>query len=74
MSGGRWLKGSLSDQEKKLFKAWIEIRPKEESILILKKQLDRINRIIWIKRPSAEKPAAAGEKNPVNPVNPVQKK
>ena len=44
---------------------------KEEWILILKKQLDRINRIIRIERPSTGGPLAAGEKNPVNPVNPV---
>ncbi len=41
---------------------------KEEWILILKKQLDRI---IRIERPSTGGPLAAGEKNPVNPVNPV---
>jgi hypothetical protein len=44
---------------------------KEEWILIFKKQLDRINRIVRIERPSAERHLAAGEKNPVNPVNPV---
>jgi len=44
---------------------------KEEWILIFKKQLDRINRIVRIERPSTEEPLAAGEKNPVNPVNPV---
>ena len=44
---------------------------KVEWILIFKKQLDRINRIVRIERPSAEGPLAAGEKNPVNPVNPV---
>jgi len=42
-----------------------------EWILIFKKQLDRINRIVMIERPSTEGPLAAGEKNPVNPVNPV---
>jgi hypothetical protein len=41
---------------------------KEEWILIFEKQLDRIVRI---KRPSAEGPLAADKKNPVNPVNPV---
>jgi hypothetical protein len=46
------------------------LNEKEEWILILKK-LDRINRIIWIARPSAERPLAAGEKIPDNPVNPV---
>ncbi len=35
----------------------------KEWILIFKKQLDRINRIIRIKRPSAEGPLAAGAKN-----------
>ena len=44
---------------------------KEEWILIYEKQLDRINRIVRIERPSAEGPLAAGKKNPVNPVNPV---
>jgi len=44
---------------------------KEEWILIFENQLDRINRIVRIERPSAERPLAAGEKNPVNPVNPV---
>jgi hypothetical protein len=34
-------------------------------------KLDRINRIVRIMRPSAERPLAAGEKNPDNPVNPV---
>jgi hypothetical protein len=47
---------------------------KEEWILIFERQLDRINRIVRIERPSAEGPLAAGEKNPVNPVNPVKKK
>jgi len=42
-----------------------------EWILIFKKQLDRINRIVRIERPSAEGPLAVGENNPVNPVNPV---
>jgi hypothetical protein len=46
------------------------LNEKEEWILILKK-LDRINRIIWIIRPSAERPLAAGEKIPDNPVTPV---
>ena len=45
---------------------------KEEWNLIFKKQLDRINRIVRIERPSAEGPLAAGEKNLVNPVNPVK--
>ena len=44
---------------------------KEEWIFIYEKQLDRINRIIRIERPSAEGPLAAGEKNLLNPVNPV---
>ena len=44
---------------------------KEEWILIFKKQLDRINRIVRIERPSAARHLAAGEKNPVNLVNPV---
>ena len=44
----------------------------KEWILNFKKQLDRINRIIRIERPSAEGPLAAGEKNPINPVNPVK--
>jgi len=44
---------------------------KEEWILIFEKQLDRINRIVRIKRPWAAGPLAAGGKNPVNPVNPV---
>ena len=35
---------------------------KEELILILKKQLDRFNRIVRIVRPSTEGPLAAGEK------------
>jgi hypothetical protein len=43
----------------------------EEWILILKKYLDRINRIVRIMRPSAERQLAAGEINPDNPVNPV---
>ena len=47
-----------------------ELNEKEEWIPILKK-LDRINRIIWIIRPLAERPLAAGEKIPENPVNPV---
>ena len=34
-------------------------------------KLDRIYRIIRIMRPSAERPLAAGEKNPDNPVDPV---
>jgi hypothetical protein len=34
--------------------------------------LDRINRIVGIMRPSAERPLAAGEKIPDNPVNPVK--
>ncbi len=37
----------------------------------LKKKLDGINRIIMIMRLSAEKPLAAGEKNPDDPVDPV---
>ena len=37
----------------------------------LKKKLDRINRNVRIRRPSAERPLAAGEKIPDNPVNPV---
>jgi hypothetical protein len=37
----------------------------------LYKQLDKINKIIRIERPSTEGPLAAGEKNPINPVNPV---
>jgi hypothetical protein len=44
---------------------------KEEWILIFEKQLERINRIVRIERPSAKAPLAAGEKNPFNPVNPV---
>jgi len=40
-------------------------------MLILKRQVDRINRIVRILRPSAEKHIAAGEKKPKNPVNPV---
>jgi hypothetical protein len=44
---------------------------KKEWILIFEKQLDRINRIVRIERPSAEGPLAAGEKNPVNPVDPA---
>jgi len=40
---------------------------KKEWILIFEKQLDRINRIVRIERPSAEGPLAASEKNPVNP-------
>ena len=52
-----------------VYKKWIsKYGKKEEWILIFKKQLDRIVRI---KRPSAEGPLAAGEKNPVNLVNPV---
>jgi len=39
----------------------------KERILIFEKQLDRINRIVRIERPSAEGPLAASEKNPVNP-------
>jgi len=31
----------------------------------------QVNRIVRIKRPSAERPLAAGEKKPDNPVNPV---
>jgi len=31
----------------------------------------QVNRILRIKRPSAERPLAAGEKKPDNPVNPV---
>ena len=31
--------------------------------------MDRINRIIWIIRPSAERPLAAGEKIPDNPAD-----
>jgi len=55
-----------------VYKKWIsKYGKKEEWILIFKKQLDRINRIVRIKRPSVEGPLAAGEKNPVNPVNPV---
>jgi hypothetical protein len=37
---------------------------------VIEKKLDRINRIIRIIRPSAERPIAAGEKNPVYPVDP----
>jgi len=36
---------------------------KEEWNLIFERQLDRINRIVRIERPSAEGPLAAGEKN-----------
>jgi len=39
----------------------------KERILIFEKQLDRINRIVRIERPSAEGSLAASEKNPVNP-------
>ncbi len=58
------LKKRISNHEYRMSKEWI---------LIFKKQLDRINRIVRIKRPSAEGPLAVGEKNPVNPVNPVKK-
>jgi hypothetical protein len=36
-----------------------------------KKPMDRINRMVRIRRPSAERPLAAGEKIPDNPVDPV---
>ena len=36
-----------------------------------KNELDRINRMVRIMRPSAERYLAAGEKNPDNPVDPV---
>jgi hypothetical protein len=36
-----------------------------------REQLDRINRIVRIMRPSAERRLAAGERIPDNPVNPV---
>jgi len=36
---------------------------KKEWILIFEKQLDRINRIVRIERPSAEGPLVASEKN-----------
>jgi hypothetical protein len=39
-------------------------------LALIKKQ-DRIDRILGIMRPSAERPLAAGEKIPDNPVNPV---
>jgi hypothetical protein len=44
---------------------------KRNGFLSFKKQFDRINRIIRIKRPSAEGHLAIGENNPINPVNPV---
>ena len=44
---------------------------KKRNGFLSKKKLDRINRIIGIIRPSAERPLAAGEKIPDNPVNPV---
>ncbi len=40
---------------------------------IKKRISDRIYRIIWIERPSAQEHIAAGEENPINPVNPVKK-
>jgi hypothetical protein len=33
--------------------------------------MDKIDRIVGIMRPSAERPLTAGEKIPDNPVNPV---
>jgi len=50
-----------------------QVRINKKRILIFEKQLDRINRIVRIERPSAEGPLAASEKNIVNPVNPVYK-
>ncbi len=50
---------------------WTHAGIEKEWILIFEKQLDRINKIVRIERPSAEGPLTAGEKNPVNPVNPV---
>jgi hypothetical protein len=43
-----------------------------DSYLKLKDWRTRINRIVGIMRPSAERPLAAGEKTPDNPVNPVK--
>jgi hypothetical protein len=45
---------------------------KTEWILIFKRKLDRIIRIIGIKRPSAERAPRRRQKYPVNPVNPVK--
>jgi hypothetical protein len=39
------------------------LKEKDEWILILEKKFDRIDRIFRIRRPSAERPIAAGEKN-----------
>jgi hypothetical protein len=47
------------------------LKEKEEWILIYKNQLDRINRMGRIIRPSAKRSLAAGEKIPDNPVDPV---
>ena len=49
----------------------IEVRQKRGMGSYFEKQLERINRIVRIERPSAKAPLAAGEKNPFNPVNPV---
>jgi len=47
------------------------MKEEEEWILFIKKLSDRINRIVRIMRPAAERPLAAGEKIPDNPVDPV---
>ena len=44
-----------------------QVRINKKRILIFEKQLDRINRIVRIERPSTEGPLATSEKNPVNP-------
>ena len=65
-SSAAQLKNGQSDQIKT-----IEFERKRGMDSYLKKKLDEINRIIMIMRLSAEKPLAAGEKNPDDPVDPV---
>jgi hypothetical protein len=70
-SAAAGLKNGQSDRKRNVKKRRLKYGKNKEWILIFKRKLDRINRIIGIKRPSAERAPRRRRKNPVNPVNPV---
>jgi len=57
-----------SDQKRNVKKRRLKYGKNKEWILIFKRKLDRINRIIGIKRPLAERAPRRRRKYPVNPV------
>jgi hypothetical protein len=61
-------KNGQSDQKRNVKKRRLKYGKNKEWILIFKKKLDRI---IGINRPSAERAPRRRQKYPVNPVNPV---